>query len=162
MSVGFRSLRTALIVTAIGTFACGPPTLLDTGLRPVTEPAFVTPVPHGWLAVDTAGTPRAIVESRIRSSDPRPIAPWPALQLECSAKHLHRPDRFRIEDPSCLPDLSAADCREGPACGFALRQSDRCTHVLRVEFWLHDLPILGDTLVFVAGGRRVSRVVASR
>lgn len=155
-----EAVRIAMALQLVAGAACGPPTLLDTDLRPVHEPAFLLPVPYGWVAVDTAADrTRVIVELHVDTDRAAGREHWPAPTLECPAKHLHRADRVRRDGPYCFPAPEREGCPDGAACGLELRRPERCTYLVRAEFRLHVPPAAGDTLTLVTGRWRAPRVL---
>lgn len=157
------SPATAGLVGLVGAAtACGPPTLFDTELRPVREPAFVLPVPHGWAAVDTASErPRGVLELSLEADHRAVGERWAVPVLECPAKHLHRADRARRDGPHCL-SLRREWCQKGEGCGAAVDAPDRCIYLIRAEYWLGVSTVEGDTLTLVTNRWRASRVLRSR
>ena len=149
----------AVALGVAGLFACGPPLVYDTDLRPVRDPLLVASVDYGWLAVDSTETGVRVV-LQLEFEAPRETSEYLTLHvpaLRCATEGIHYPDELRREAPICPspasdpPDCQVEPGQSGPCPIRAGRNMESCLHVVRAVFYFPRMPHFDDSHYFTFG-----------
>jgi hypothetical protein len=146
---------------------CGPPAIHDCDGLKVAHPAMAAPIDGGWIAIDTSGsTVRAVLELEVQALE-QGFQQLEQLNLELQIGTALPivPSRYREGQRVCFPSYSNRlrcdhEQADPETCVRGTTQpEERCYQTLRAEYFLTELPQIGDTFVlnvFGTGGIRLT------